>query len=129
MHLHSEKIRALVVDDEPSIVTAIEFLLEKEGLEVHKAYNGADAIALAESLKPDVVLLDVMMPGGIDGFEVARRIRRSTGLDSSKIIFLTAKGTQADKLEGYSSGAEHYLVKPFDNDELVMTVTELVAFG
>ena len=127
--MQPKSLTALVVDDEPNIVTAIEFLLQKEGYIVLKAYNGADALRIAEQSRPDVILLDVMMPGGIDGFEVARRIRQSSGLDHSKIIFLTARGTQADKIAGYSNGGEHYLVKPFDNDELVMTVSEVAIYG
>ncbi len=120
---------ALIVDDEPSIVAAIEFLLQQEGIRTFTAFDGATAIELATAHRPDVVLLDVMMPGGIDGFEVARRIRRLPDLEHARIIFLTARGAQGDKVEGYSSGGEHYLIKPFDNDDLVATVAEVAAYG
>jgi len=73
-------------------------------------------------------VLDVMMPG-MDGFEVARRIRQSPPLDHTKIVFLTAKGTERDKTSGYDSGAEYYMVKPFDNDEFVSTMNEIRAYG
>lgn len=73
---------------------------------------------------PDLVILDVMMPG-IDGFEVAMRIRNSSELNNVRIIFLTAKGTGEDKLKGHGSGGEVYITKPFDNDDLVNTVSEI----
>ncbi len=72
---------ALIVDDEPNIVTAIDFLLKKEGFRTLTAFDGASALALAERHRPDVIVLDVMMPGGLDGFEVARRIRRMPELE------------------------------------------------
>jgi DNA-binding response OmpR family regulator len=120
--------RVLIVDDEPNIVTAIEFLMQREGYQTAKAYNGEQALELAAGFLPDIVVLDVMMPG-IDGFEVARRIRQSPVLEYAKIVFLTAKGTQRDKETGYANGAEAYLIKPFDNDELVMVVNEMLAYG
>jgi two-component system alkaline phosphatase synthesis response regulator PhoP len=120
--------KVLVVDDEPNIVVALEFLLENEGYKVEKAYNGADALKLAAASLPDIIVLDVMMPG-MDGFEVARQIRNQPALEYTKIVFLTAKGTQRDKESGYASGAEYYLIKPFDNDVFVHTINEIMAFG
>ncbi|MCC6282138.1 MAG: response regulator [Saprospiraceae bacterium] len=120
--------RILIVDDEPNIVIAIEFLLKREGHDVETAYNGAEALEKAGRFHPDLLILDVMMPG-MDGFEVARHIRENPDLDEVKIVFLTAKGTQRDKATGYASGAEYYLVKPFDNDELVQTITEIIDYG
>jgi CheY-like chemotaxis protein len=120
--------KVLVVDDEPNIVVALEFLLENEGYRVEKAYNGADALQMAASYLPDIIVLDVMMPG-MDGFEVARLVRRQPALEYTKIVFLTAKGTQRDKEAGYASGAEYYLIKPFDNDMFVQTINEIMAFG
>lgn len=120
--------RILIVDDEPNIVIAIEFLLKREGHDVETAYNGAEALEKAGRFQPDLLILDVMMPG-MDGFEVARHIRENPDLDEVKIVFLTAKGTQRDKATGYASGAEYYLVKPFDNDELVQTITEIITYG
>ena len=120
--------KILLVDDEPNILVAIEFLLTKEGYQIQKAFDGQQAIEKVESFHPNIIILDVMMPG-LDGFEVARRVRHMDGNDDIKIIFLTAKGTTQDKMKGYSTGGEYYLIKPFDNDELVDLVKELVAFG
>ncbi len=119
----------LVVDDEPNIVTALEFLLEQEGFHVRKAYNGQQALDTLQRYNDiELVILDVMMPG-IDGFEVARQIRNNHLYENLRIIFLTAKGTQKDKITGYSRGAEAYITKPFDNEDLLITVTEMVEFG
>ena len=120
--------KILLVDDEPNILVAIEFLLKKEGYIVRKAFDGLQALAEVGLFKPDIVILDVMMPG-FDGFEVARRIRNISGQEDTRIIFLTARGTQADKMKGYSNGGEYYITKPFDNEELIDIVNELVAFG
>lgn len=120
--------KVLIVDDEPNIVLALEFLLQREGYRTEKAFNGLQALEYATDFVPDIVVLDVMMPG-MDGFEVARRMRQSPVLDHTKIVFLTAKGTQRDKTVGYDSGAEYYIVKPFDNDEFVRTLNEIRAYG
>lgn len=118
----------LLVDDEPNILMALEFLLQRQGYCVERAVNGAQALEKAAALKPGIVVLDVMMPG-MDGFEVARRIRQEEGLHDTKIVFLTARGTQTDKVRGYASGGEYFLVKPFDNDTFVEMIHDLVAFG
>lgn len=120
--------KILIVDDEPNIVIALEFLLQREGYRVAKAYQGVEALAVAEVFLPDIIVLDVMMPG-IDGFEVARRMRNVPALEAVKIVFLTAKGTQRDKETGYASGAEYYMVKPFDNEVFVNTINEIMAYG
>jgi len=120
--------KILVVDDEPNIVLILEFLLQREGYSVEKAYNGLQALEIANVFHPDIIVLDVMMPG-MDGFEVARKMRNNAALESAKIVFLTAKGTQRDKESGYASGAEYYMIKPFDNDEFVHTINEIMAYG
>ena len=120
--------KILIVDDEPNIVIALEFLLQREGYQVEKAYNGLQALELAAAFSPDIVVLDVMMPG-MDGFEVARRMRQIDRLEMTKIVFLTAKGTQRDKETGYASGGEYYLIKPFDNEVFVHTINEIMAYG
>jgi DNA-binding response OmpR family regulator len=120
--------RVLIVDDEPNIVSAVEFLLKRENYQIEKAYSGEQALELVPEFLPDIVILDVMMPG-INGFEVAQKIRQHPALEYCKIIFLTAKGTQRDKEMGYEKGAEMYLIKPFDNEELVTVVGEMLAYG
>lgn len=118
----------LIVDDEPNILVAIEFLLAQKGYRVAQATNGPEALEKAEILQPDIVILDVMMPG-MDGFAVARHIRENPRLDGVRIIFLTARGTQEDRFRGYETGGEVYLTKPFDNEELMATVQEVLEFG
>jgi DNA-binding response OmpR family regulator len=124
----SERVKILIVDDEPNILIAIDFLLSRQGFEVIKANDGHEALELLYKIKPQIIILDVMMPE-IDGFEVARRIRNSDVCNDAHIIFLTAKGAEKDRWEGYNSGAEIYLTKPFDNDKLINIVNEMAAYG
>jgi len=124
----AEAAKILIVDDEPNIVLAIEFLLQRQGYRTEKAYDGLQALEMVADFHPDIVILDVMMPG-LNGFEVGQKIRQMPRLENTKIIFLTAKGTQRDKQMGYENGAEAYMIKPFDNEELVTTVHEMMAYG
>lgn len=105
----------LVVDDEESLLESIRFLLEQQGYLVHTAQRGLEALTLAERVKPDLVLLDVMMPG-LDGFEVCRRLRLQgyVGL----VVLLTARGDEIDQVVGLELGADDYLTKPFRHREL-----------
>lgn len=119
----SKKI--MIVDDEPNIVLALKFLMEEEGFDVQCFYDGDTAVENVTKVIPDLIILDVMMPGK-DGFSVAKYIRNQTILENTAIIFLTAKGTSQDKMEGYDSGAESYIVKPFDNDEIVSKVHQVL---
>lgn len=123
-----KQTKILLVDDEPSILVALEFLVKKEGYTVYKATDGKDALKKVEQIKPRLIVLDVMMPG-MDGLEVAKKIRASKDLDQIPIIFLTAKGTQEDRLKGYDSGGEVYITKPFDNQHLIDTINEVAEFG
>ena len=120
--------KVLLVDDEPNILIALEFLVKKEGYQAFKAENGEQALKAMASHQPHIVLLDVMMPE-MDGFEVARSIRSNPEYDNTRIIFLTAKGTQEDRFKGYATGGEVYITKPFDNDDLINTINEVVEFG
>jgi len=120
--------KILLVDDEPNILIPIEFLMKQQGYEVRKAFNGQEAMDILPEFVPDVVVLDVMMPG-MDGFEVAGRMRKLPALRNTRILFLTARGSDADKDKGYSTGGEVYITKPFDNDELVQLVAEVLEFG
>ncbi len=126
--MNRANIKILLVDDEPSILTALNFLVQQQGYEVFMAQDGAQALAAMHTHRPHIVVLDVMMPG-MDGFEVARQIRLQEAFDNVRIIFLTAKGTQQDRFTGYDSGAELYLVKPFDNDHFINMINELVEWG
>ena len=111
----------LVVDDDPDVARFVEVNLRSAGYDVSVASNGEEALERAVELRPDLVLLDVMMPK-LDGFEVAQRLRRDPRTSSSSIIMLTAKALSSDKVLGLSSGADDYIIKPFDPVELLARV-------
>ncbi len=117
--------RILIADDEPDIVTSLEFLMRGGDYEVRVAINGEEALRLAESFRPDVVLLDVMMPQR-SGFEVCQKIRANPALQEIKIIMLTAKGRNAERDRGLNLGANAYVTKPFSTKELMNTVRGLL---
>ena len=110
--------RILVVDDDKNICEIIRLYLEKEGFEVIIANDGQQAVELFKEKTPSVVVLDVMMPK-MDGFQVCREIRR---VSSIPVIMLTAKGETFDKVLGLELGADDYMVKPFENKELVARI-------
>lgn len=112
----------LVVDDDPEIVSFLKRGLIYEGYSVDTAGDGTEALARAREMEPDLVILDIMMPG-IDGVEVSKRLRQASDVP---ILMLTAKGTVADKITGLDSGADDYLVKPFAFDELLARVRALL---
>jgi len=115
-------MRILVVDDDPEIVSFIKRGLIYEGYSVDTAVDGTEALTKARDKEPDLVILDIMMPG-IDGVEVSKRLRQASDVP---ILMLTAKGTVADRVEGLDSGADDYLVKPFAFDELLARVRALL---
>ena len=117
--------RILIADDEPDIVTSLEFLMRGGDYEVRVAINGEEALRLAESFRPDVVLLDVMMPQR-SGFEVCQKIRANPALQEIKIIMLTAKGRNAERDRGLNLGANAYVTKPFSTKEIMNTVRGLL---
>lgn len=117
--------KVLIVDDEPNIVAALEYLLEKSGYEVMVAANGEEGLALVERFRPDLVLLDVMMPR-IDGYEVCRRMRERPECNDIKIVMLSAKGREVEVRKGVSLGADLYVTKPFSSTELVARIDSLL---
>jgi DNA-binding response OmpR family regulator len=117
--------RVLIVDDEPNIVMSLEFLMRLGDYEVRVAANGDEALRLVESFRPNVVLLDVMMPLR-SGFEVCRRIRENPALGDVKIVMLTAKGRDTERDQGLGLGANAYVTKPFSTQELMSTVQGLL---
>ncbi|MEL6660227.1 MAG: response regulator [Bacteroidota bacterium] len=123
-----EQNTILLVDDEPNILLALEFIIKQKGFKVVTAANGSEGIQMARQHLPDLVILDVMMPG-LDGFAVAKTIRQDERLNHTTIVFLTAKGTNQDFEQGYASGGEIYLTKPFDNQELLNIISEVFEFG
>ncbi len=117
--------KILIADDEPNIVVALEYLLQRNGYEVHVARNGDEALQLVESCSPDLVLLDVMMPVR-SGYEVCRRVRERPEWSHIKIIMLSAKGRDAEVAKGLGLGADLYVTKPFSTRELVEKVRALL---
>ena len=115
----------LIVDDEPDVVVPIQFLMEQQGYSVMTAERGEDALDLIYRYKPDLVILDIMLPG-IDGHEVCEIVRLNTNYRDVKIIFLTAKGREVDIAKGLALGAEAYITKPFSNVVLVAKVKEIL---
>lgn len=113
-----QKQKILIVDDDANISELISLYLQKECFETKCVENGIDALAAFRSFSPDLILLDLMLPG-MDGYEVCRNIRRSS---STPIIMLSAKGEVFDKVLGLELGADDYMIKPFDSKELVARV-------
>ena len=115
----------LIVDDEPNVVVPIQFLMEQQGYRVMIAERGEDALDLIYHYKPDLVILDIMLPG-MDGYEVCEIIRLNPNYQDVKIIFLTAKGREVEIAKGLALGADAYITKPYSNAELVAKVKELL---
>jgi DNA-binding response OmpR family regulator len=119
--------KVLIVDDEPNIVLSLQFLMRKGGFETSVARDGDEALAEVERFRPDLVLLDVMMPRR-DGYEVCQKLR-SSGWADLKIVMLTAKGRETEVTKGLTVGADAYVTKPFSTAELVETVNRLLGGG
>jgi diguanylate cyclase (GGDEF)-like protein len=113
--------KILVVDDEPTIVELIEESLHIEGYDTTRAYSGEEALEQLAKDPPDLVLLDLMLPG-MDGYEVCRQMQKDVRLSQIPVIMLTAKSAVADKVAGYEKGADDYITKPFDTEELLVRV-------
>jgi len=118
-------VRLLLVDDEPGLRTAVKAYLEDEGFLVTTANDGEEGWTTAQTLLPDVVITDVMMPR-CDGYGLLKRLRGDERLGGTPVIFLTAKGMTADRISGFQAGADDYIPKPFDPDELVARVHNVV---
>ena len=119
----SQKI--LIADDEPNILISLEFLMKREGFQVRTAADGIAAIQAVALDRPDLILLDVMMPGKT-GFEVCQAVRADEANNSVRILMLTAKGRETDVTKGMALGADAYMTKPFSTRELVDKVRALL---
>lgn len=119
--------RVLVCDDERFIVRLIQVNLERVGYEVITAYDGAEAIEKIHTHKPDLLLLDVMMPF-VDGYEVLKRVRHNPETQNLPVIMLSAKATDSDVYWGYHLGTDLYLTKPFHPAELVSSVDKMLGY-
>ena len=119
--------RVLIADDEPNIVISLEFLMKQQGYETRVARDGDEALAEVESFRPDLVLLDVMLPRR-NGFEVCQKLR-ADGWTDLRIVMLTAKGRDVEIEKGLALGADAYVTKPFSTGELVERVAGLLEAG
>ena len=117
--------KVLIVDDEPNIVVALEYLMRQNGFDVRAARNGDEALAAVTDFRPDLVLLDVMMPVK-DGYRVAQTIRDNPELQAVKIVMLTAKGRETEISKGMAVGADAYVTKPFSTLDLVAQVRRML---
>src|SRR4028119_1806398 len=115
----------LIVEDEPEIAKLIQLRLEREGFSCHWCRDGLEALQMFGKQQPDVIILDLMVPG-LDGLELCARIRQKPGAKDPYILMLTARGEEIDRVIGLSTGADDYLVKPFSPRELVARVRALL---
>lgn len=120
--------RVLLAEDEPNIVASLTFLLERAGMAVAAEMNGQAALEAALADPPDVMVLDVMLPG-LDGLEILRRLRASAATRALPVVMLTAKGQREDRENALSAGADIFITKPFSNTALVEAVTRLANRG
>ncbi len=118
----------LFADDDPGMRTIVALNLEAEGFEVTVVEDGDAALIEAERLLPDLIVLDVMMPGR-DGFDVLRRLKARPEMSEIPVVLLTAKATDADVWEGWKSGADYYMTKPFNPEELTRFAQHLLGWG
>ena len=118
--------RILIVEDQTDIRKLIRMTLEFESYEIHEASGGAFGLQMASAVRPDLVLLDVMMPGEMDGLQVCQAIKSNPALASMKVVLLTARGQASDREAGKQAGADEYLVKPFSPLQLMETVERLM---
>lgn len=116
-----DRKRVLIVDDEPDIVEAIKFRIEAEGIECIEAFDGEDALAKARSERPDLIILDIMLPK-MNGYKVARLLKFDEAYKKIPIIMLTARAQEKDIKTGEETGADEYMTKPFDMEQLVEVV-------
>ena len=120
------KDKILIIDDEPDIVETLTFMLEARNYDVISAYDGAEGLVKVKSEKPDVALLDIMMPG-MDGYAVCNKLKSSNDTKRLPIIMLTAKGENEAVIKAHKSGADDYIVKPFSLPTLVNKLNKLLA--
>ena len=117
--------RILIVDDEPSIIVPLQFLMQQNGYETSVAFSGEEAMETIVAKTPDLILLDIMLPI-VDGFEVCQRVRENQEWSNIRIILLTAMGGEANVAKGMALGADAYITKPFSNAAVIRKVKELL---
>jgi len=117
--------KILIVDDEQDIVESLKFVLEVSGFACYCAYNGEDGLKLAKEIVPDLIILDVMMPK-INGYKISRLLKYDGKYKNIPILMVTARSQDEDKLIGEETGADEYITKPFDLDEIVKKVEQYI---
>ncbi len=117
--------KILIVDDEPSIVMSLEYLLRRKKFDVLIARNGTEALETLGKDQPELILLDIMMPD-VDGYEICEYVKTSPDLNHIKVIFLSAKSKASDIEKGLDLGADAYIVKPFSTRDLMKKINELI---
>jgi DNA-binding response OmpR family regulator len=120
--------KIVIADDEPNIVISLEFLMQRNGYEVRTAGDGEAALELVNSFRPDLILLDIMLPLK-SGYEVCQKMRESPDLKDTKIVMITAKGRDIEVTKGLALGADAYITKPFSTQDLLGTVKRLLGEG
>ena len=127
-HFPATKKTIMVVDDEPAVVTIHHVMLEQQGFIVRQSYSGLELFASLEEQKPDLIILDVMMPE-MDGLEVLRRLKAAPETSSIPVILLTALDDYEDSLTGYKMGADYYIAKPFTKTQMMTAIDHLLNEG
>ena len=117
--------RILIADDEPNIVVSLEFLMKQRGYDIRVVSNGADALEAVGAFRPDLILLDVMMPR-VSGYDVCQKVRENPEWQDIKIIMLSAKGRDVEVTKGIAIGADAYVTKPFSTRDLIAKVGEML---
>ena len=115
----------LIVEDEKDIVKMLDYNLKKEGYKTLVAHDGEDALDMANTKHPDLILLDLMLPG-LDGLEVCKELKSERKTSAIPVIMLTAKAQESDKVVGLELGADDYVTKPFDHDDLLQKINKLL---
>ena len=118
--------KILIVDDQVEVRDLVEITLRSQDYQVLKAENGKNAIKIAKVEKPDLIIMDVMMPGGTDGIEATRILKKDVKTKDCRIIILTAKSQETDRNEGLEAGADDYFMKPFSPLDLIKKVEEIL---
>jgi len=118
--------KILITDDKVEVRRLVEMTLRVGDYQVFQAENGEKAVEIAKTEKPDLIIMDIMMPGGMDGLEATRIIKNDPETKDCTIIMLTAKGQKADREEGFEAGADDYFAKPFSPLELIKKVEEVL---
>jgi DNA-binding response OmpR family regulator len=118
----------LIVEDDDNIATALEYVISRDGLDQDRVGNGADAMRRIRDLRPDLVLLDVMLPE-VSGYDICRTVRQDKSLGNVKILMMTARGSTTERRKGLALGADGFISKPFELNELRSEVRRLLGAG